>query len=67
MVNILLHQSLAYAIHGKYKKSNKNKFKISTPTWGVDILKYIIKNHETVTSVLPIRISINERGNRIGN
>ena len=34
VINMLLHQILAYTIHGKTKKSYKNsKFKISTPTW----------------------------------
>ena len=29
--------------------------------------EYIIKNNEIVTSILPIRIYVNKRGNRTGN
>ena len=65
----------------KYKKSyKKNKFEISGPTWNQKLelldrsysacdiqnyFEYIIKNHQTVTDNLPVRIYINKIENRI--
>ena len=62
---MLLYQTLAFTIHGKYKKSYiKHKFKISAPTWNdefelpdesysvsdiQDYFEYILKNHERTT------------------
>ena len=62
---MLLYQTLAFTIHGKYKKSYINhKFKISAPTWNdefelpdesysvsdiQDYFEYILKNHERTT------------------
>ena len=62
---MLLYQTLALTIRGKYKKSYKyNKCKISAPTWDKEFelpdgsypvwdiqgyFKYILKKHETVT------------------
>ena len=79
--NMLFYQILTCAIHRKIKKkkSQKNKFKVSTPTWHKnlelpgrsyvsnirDYFEYNIKEHEKVTDNLPIRIYANKLENRI--
>ena len=68
MTNILVHQTLAFTIHGKIKKSyENNKFKISVPTWNEefelpdasysmsdiqDYFKYILKNMRQLLIIL---------------
>ena len=59
---------------------NKNKFKISAPTWNdefdlldgsysvsyiQDYFEYIIKKHETITNNLPVQIYVNRIKDRI--
>ena len=78
---MLLYQTLAFTLHGKYKKSYINhKFKISALTWNdefelpdgsysvsdiQDRFKYIFKKHVTVTDNLSKRIYRNKIENRI--
>ena len=65
----------------KFKSSyNNNKFKISAPTWNntfdvpdgsysiaalQDYFEYIIKKHETITTISPVIIYVNTINNRI--
>ena len=57
MVNLLVCETLAFAIHGNIKKSYKNyKFNISAPTWNEEFELphglYSVSNYwETILSV----------------
>ena len=76
MTDILLYQTLAYAIWKNIKKSYKNnKLKISARTWNdkfglldgsflSDVLKTTLsmsfKKHETMTYSPPVRVYVNK-------
>ena len=77
MINVLLYKTLAFTIHGKYKKT---KFKISAPTWNKefeladgsyfvseiqDYFEYIFKKHGKKTDNPSIRRYLNKIENRI--
>ena len=74
---MLLYQTLAFTLHGKYKS---NKFKISAPAWNDDLklpdgsysvsdiqvyFEYILNKYETAADNPSMKICVNKIENRI--
>ena len=76
----LQHLSINYTWKNIRKKYKNNKLKIIAPTWNdefelpdgsysvsdiQDYIEYIIKKHETLTTIPPIRVYISRVNNRL--